>query len=154
SLAAGMLLTFSQPPCTAATFTPTPTGTQPTRTPTNTATISRTPTLTRTITQTPTFTPTPTRTFTRTPTITLTPTFTPTPGPCVLPITEGFEDGTLGLFNSSGAPGWSAVTTDRHTGLYSAFAPDISGASDQRLTLSAPIAVPLNATQATLSFWH
>src|SRR5439155_17773054 len=26
--------------------------------------------------------------------------------------------------------------------------------SDQRLTISSPIIVPLNATQATLTFWH
>src|SRR5207302_1563510 len=64
------------------------------------------------------------------------------------------ESGTLGLFNSSGAPGWSAVTTDPHAGLYSAYAPDVSNVADQRLTLSAPIAVPPNTIQATLSFWH
>lgn len=148
SLASGMLLTFGQPPCISATPTSTITGTQPTRTPTHTPTISRTPTLT------PTITLTRTRTISPSPTFTTTPTFTPTFGPCVLPIIEDFESGTLGLFNSAGSPGWSAVTTDQHSGLYSAFAPDVPTVSDQRLTLSDSIAVPLNATQATLSFWH
>src|SRR5205823_6319417 len=122
SLASGMLLTFRQPPCIAATPTSTTTGTQPTNTPTHTPTVSRTPTLTPTVTLTPTITLTPTPTITLSPTFTVTPTFTPTFGPCVLPIIEDFESGTLGLFNSAGSPGWSGVTTDQHTGLYSAFA--------------------------------
>src|SRR5439155_2864981 len=49
---------------------------------------------------------------------------------------------------------WSAVLSDQHTGLYSAYAPDVASVSDQRLTLNGPIAVPLNATQASLTFWH
>src|SRR5204863_5802764 len=87
-------------------------------------------------------------------TSTYTPTYTPTFGPCVQPIIEDFESGTLGLFSSSGSPGWSPVTTDAHSGQYSAFAPDVPNVSDQRMELIAPITVPLNATSATLTFWH
>ncbi|MFL5734382.1 MAG: dockerin type I domain-containing protein [Chloroflexia bacterium] len=129
--------------CTPSnTSTNTPTGT-PTNTPSNTHTHTVTPTGTR-----------PTATSTSTWTPSNTPTYTPTPGPCVQPLVEGFESGTLGTFSSSGSPGWSAVTTDSHTGLYSAFAPDTGLVTDQWLTISAPIVVPLNATQATLSFYH
>src|SRR5206468_3666844 len=35
-----------------------------------------------------------------------------------------------------------------------AFAPDLGSTSDQKLTLNAPIAVPLNATSASLEFWQ
>src|SRR5438093_13493448 len=84
--------------------------------------------------------------------ITLTPTSTPTFSACLQPITEGFESGTLGMFSSSGSPGWSAVTDNPHSGAYAAYAPDVGEVSDQQLTLNNPIAIPLNTTQATLSF--
>jgi hypothetical protein len=123
-----------------------------TRTPTETPTITLTPTGTPP-TRTPTFTPT--TTFAPpTPSATLTSTATPSPGPCVIPIIEGFESGTLGLFASSGNPGWSAVTTLSHSGAYSAFAPDVPFVSDQRLTISNAIAVPLNVMAASLIFWQ
>src|SRR5207253_8095667 len=68
--------------------------------------------------------------------------------------TEGFESGTLGLFHSDGSPGWSAATGNPHTGVYSAYAPDVGYVSDQRLTLNTPINVRWNAIAPTLTFWH
>ncbi len=172
-------VTFTQSICFSPTITPTPSGTPPTATYTAAATLTHVPTCTFTPTPTitntsirtntgtntpsytytptgtrPTGTPTNTSTFTHTPTFTPTATFTPTFGPCVLPITEDFENGTLGIFVSTGTPGWTASVTDQHTGLYAAYAPDIANVADQQLTLSGPIAVPLNATAATLSFWQ
>ena len=117
-------------------------------------------------TPTPTNTPTGANTATNTPTFTrtFTPSITPTPTPtaCVVsttPVNEGFESG-LGSFVSTvptcvpGGCGWSAVTTDKHSGAQSAFAPDRNNISDQLLTLSSGFAVPSNATSAVLSFWH
>ncbi|MFL5734617.1 MAG: hypothetical protein ACJ78Q_15645, partial [Chloroflexia bacterium] len=150
------------------TFTPTHEGTcTPTRSPTRTITV--TSTRSHTFTATPTATPTgtrPTATDTSTPTVThtpsvtqtptdsATPTSTPTTGPCVQPIIEGFESGTLGIFASTGSPGWSADTGSSHTGAYAAFAPNNGFVSDQRLTIGDHMDVPLNATQATLSFYQ
>ena len=114
-------------------------------------------------------TPTPTITGTRTATPTLTstatPTNTPTPTPtaCVnnsTPLNEGFESGTLGSFVSAvptcvpGGCGWSPLTTDRHSGSFAAFAPDVSNISDQQLVLIGGFAVPATASSASLSFWH
>ncbi|MFL5732327.1 MAG: dockerin type I domain-containing protein [Chloroflexia bacterium] len=101
-------------------------------------------------------TPTPTYTPTWTPTFTPTPTNTPTGTVCPpqTPVAEGFEGGNLGQFSTSGTPGWSPVTTGAHTGTHSAFAPNLSSVTDQRLALSSPIVVPVNATSAVLSFWH
>jgi hypothetical protein len=109
---------------------------------TATATVTGTP---------PTATPTQTDTSTPSPTVT----------PCVLltPVTEGFESG-LGSFAAAvatcapGGCGWAAVTTDKHSGAQSAFAPDRAGVSDQTLALSSGFAIPANATTAVLSFWH
>jgi hypothetical protein len=109
---------------------------------TATATVTGTP---------PTATPTQTATSTPSPTVT----------PCVLltPVTEGFESG-LGSFAAAvatcapGGCGWAAVTTDKHSGAQSAFAPDRAGVSDQTLALSSGFAIPANATTAVLSFWH
>src|SRR3954470_6268137 len=78
-----------------------------------TATVTGTPThpLTCTPSNTPTVTATPTGptvtpTRTGSPTSTRTSTAIPTPGPCVQPIDENFESGTLGIFSTSGSPGW------------------------------------------------
>src|SRR5437868_6074320 len=125
---------------TTSTSTPTPPDT-PTHMPTCTLSPTLTPSETPTITLTPTGTPpTATSTGTRTPTRTLTitytatrPTPTGTPGPCFMPITEGFESGTLGIFHSEGFPGWSAVSDSTHTGAYAVLAPDVGYVSDQRL---------------------
>lgn len=143
------------------TLTPTVTGTPPTATSTTTITPTRTATSTNTITNTPrpspTLTglametpvpPTSTFTFTRTPTPTL------TPGPCVLPVAEDFESGTLGVLYSLGSPGWSAVEGNPHSGSFSAYAPDVDYVSEQQLVLAKGIPIPMNATQATLTFWH
>jgi streptogramin lyase len=84
------LLLKSYTPGSQPTFTPTPTATRtltatPTRTPTRTLTAtttpSNTPTATRTATPTPSSTPTATATSTATPTPTKTPTLTATPTP-------------------------------------------------------------------------
>src|SRR5437667_402218 len=61
---------------------------------------------------------------------TRTPTPTPTATVCGLPLSEGFEGGTLGPFGSTGSPGWSVVDTASHTGDLSAFAPDAGTISD------------------------
>jgi hypothetical protein len=163
------------PPVDTATSTQTPAAHESTCTPTNTPTITPTPTKTNTPTPTPsitiTYTPsntatgtpptatnTPTNTPTGTPTSSNTPTptqsFTPTAGPCTQPILEGFESGTLGIFHSSGSPGWSAVTTSSHSGVYSAFVPDVASVADQQLTTNSAMAVPWDSVQATLTFWH
>ncbi len=92
--------------------------------------------------------------ITLTPTNTHTPTSTPTFGACLQPVTEGFESGTLGLFASSGSPGWNAVTGNSHSGAYAAYVPDIGSVSDQQLTLNNALIIPPNTTQATLSFWQ
>jgi hypothetical protein len=91
---------------------------------------------------------------TLTPTNTPTPTSTPTFSACLQSITEGFESGTLGMFASSGSPGWSTVTGNAHSGAYAAYAPDVGYVSDQQLTLNNPITIPLNTSQATISFWQ
>jgi hypothetical protein len=98
---------------------------------------------------------------TPTPTVTGTPP-TATATACAVsttPVTAGFESG-LGSFAAAvatcapGGCGWTAVTTDKHTGAQSAFAPDRNGLSDQMLALSSGFAIPANATTAVLSFWH
>jgi uncharacterized delta-60 repeat protein len=106
---------------------------------------------TPTPTNTPTASPTPTSTFTATPTPFCTPS---------VPLNETFESGTLGTFTSvvptcaPGGCGWASVTTAAHAGTRSAFAPDLSGVSDQQLTLTSPVSVPANPMSATLTFWH
>ncbi len=76
------------------------------------------------------------------------------------PLSEDFESSTLGAFHSvvptcvPGGCGWSAVTTDAHTGLYSAFAPDVANVADQQLTLNTAVAVPVDALAAHLTFYH
>ena len=50
-----------------------------------------------------------------------------------------------------GGCGWRATPTP-HSGTYSAFAPDVAGISDQRLTLSGALTVP--ASGGSLTFWH
>src|SRR4051812_5016330 len=59
--------------------------------------LTCTPSWTPTVTATPTG-PTVTPTRTGSPTSTRTSTAIPTPGPCVQPIVENFESGTLGIF--------------------------------------------------------
>lgn len=77
------------------------------------------------------------------------------------PLQEGFESGSLGAsaFRSevatctSGGCGWSVVNTDKHTGTYSAFAPDVANVSDQRLVLGDAISIPASAYEVTVTFW-
>ncbi len=114
--------------------------------------------------------PTSTYTPTNSPTPTQTPTFTQTPGatntpantPCSIltPFAEGFESGALNSFTSQVAQcggigcGWRVVTNSIHSGIYSAFGPNVSSTSDQRLVLNTPVAIPTGASAATLTFWH
>src|SRR5207248_5214083 len=122
----------------SSTLTPAP--------PTNTVTPSRTRTATPTRTATRTVTGTPP---TQAPTLTHTMTPTPTSTPCSSsqPLSEGFESGTLGTFVSSvatcvpGGCGWT-VSSDAHTGAYSAFVPDVVDISDQMLTTGITLTVP------------
>jgi hypothetical protein len=122
------------PPC-GGTPTATVTGTPPT------ATGTRTPTRTRTATNTPI----PTNTATAIPTI------------CNTSFFEGFESGTLGQFTSSvpicvpGGCGWVASTATPFTGGRSAFAPNPSNITDQRLLLSNPVSV---VAGTELTFLH
>jgi hypothetical protein len=100
------------------------------------------------------------------PTATRTRTNTPTATATVCGVTdalvEGFENGgVLGTqFTSnvgscqSGGCGWSANADEVRTGAYSAFAPDLTDVSDQRLVTTNPISIPSGANSATLSFWH
>src|SRR5207248_1209972 len=107
---------------------------------------------------------TPTATYTAPPTSTPTPAATNTPAntPCatLTLFTEGFESGTLNTFTSqvaqcgTGGCGYNPITNAQHSGVYSAFAPNVSSTSDQRMVLSAPVAIPAGTSAATLSFWH
>src|SRR5206468_3741436 len=71
------------------------------------------------------------------------------PDDLTTPLREGFESGNLdaSAFRSAvatctpGGCGWSAVTTDKHAGGYSAFAPNVAAVSDQRLVLDNAIAI-------------
>lgn len=140
-----------------ATYTPTDSSTY-TSTPTSTSSFTNTPVGTTTHAPSCTFSPTPTGTLpTYTPTVTPTRTGTPppwTPGACSPPVQEGFESGTLGVFSSSGSPGWSAVSTSSYSGAYSAFAFDTDNVSDQRLVTTNPIFISYFAAGAQVSFWH
>jgi hypothetical protein len=113
-----------------------------------------------TATYTPTNTAMPIATATATPTSAATSTTTPTPCAALTPFAEGFESGTLNTFGSqvaqcsTGGCGWRPVTTSVQSGVYSAFAPNVSSISDQRMFLSTPVVIPANAQSATLSFWH
>ena len=86
----------------------------------------------------------------------------PTPTPCSTTtlLNEGFESATLNTFSSvvlnckPGGCGWHAVTTAFNTGGFSAFAPDVGDLSDQQLTLTSAIPIPLTAPNADLTFWH
>ena len=116
--------TFTPPPCTGNTCTPT-------NTPTNTATPTPPPTLTATPTLTPTFTPTFTRTstatftptFTRTNTATFTPSFTPTLTPTRTPTKTPTDTATPTATNTPcGYPGntctWTPTPTPTNTPYY------------------------------------
>ena len=46
------------------------------------------------------------------------------------------------------------MTNSSHSGAYSAFGPNVSSISDQRLVLNTPVVIPADASAATLSFWH
>jgi hypothetical protein len=104
-------------------------------------------------------TPTPTVTGTpptNTPTVTRTATATATATPCSLltALNEGFESGTLATFSGSGTGStWAASSAQRHSGTWAAAAQDPATLSDQRLTLTSPIAIPAGGG-GTLSFWH
>jgi hypothetical protein len=76
----------------------------------------------------------------------------------IVSLVEGFEDG-LGSFNSFSSCGnqncsWGPVMTAYHTGSYSAYAADAAGAGEGDLVLAAAQAIPVDATSATLTFWH
>ena len=79
------------------------------------------------------------------------------PTVCETLLSEGFESGSLGQFTSTvvtcvgGGCGWGASTVSPHTGTYSAFAPNVSNVSDQRLILTNPV---LPIVGSTLTFWH
>lgn len=79
-----------------------------------------------------------------TPTPTATPTTSPIATACVYS-DGGFESGTLGNYTSQvatcvpGGCGWYVTTVSPHTGLYSAFAPDVDDVSDQMLVRNGPI---------------
>ncbi len=75
------------------------------------------------------------------------------------PLSEGFEDGTLGQFISvvaacaPGGCGWKPDTV-AHNGAYAAMAPDVNNISDQQLMLSNAVVIPATVTAAQLTFWH
>src|SRR5436190_7963652 len=73
---------------------------------------------------------------------------------------DGFESPAsagLGLFRAAGTGGGSnfaQVNTDKHSGSFSAFAPDPSSVSDRQLTYDATVTVPADAPAPQLSFFH
>lgn len=76
----------------------------------------------------------------------------------MVPLSEGFETGLRTFTNAGGgcAPEclWSVVTSHANTGMYAVFADDPPQASEQILEPATALAIPPNATSATLSFWH
>ncbi len=77
----------------------------------------------------------------------------------VVPLVEGFEGG-FGEFTSFSIGCatthclWGPVTTDYHTGTHSVFATDVAEVGDDDLVLIPALAIPANATSASLTFWH
>jgi N-acetylneuraminic acid mutarotase len=103
-------------------------------------------------------------TATSTPVVTSTVVATATPCSIVMLLNEGFESGTLGVFTSTAiitspitpipTPGWASVSSNPHSGAYSAFAPDPDRVTDSRLTTINSIMIPAGVTTATLTFQH
>lgn len=123
-----------------------------------------TPAFTPTLTDTPRSSPTPSATPltpypTATPTYTRIPTITPTPTPTYVGCMERVTNGGFESFSS----GWNLegdvlpfiVAFDRHAGLFSA---QLGGAGfeagAQESILSQRVRIPVDATQATLTFWY
>ncbi len=77
----------------------------------------------------------------------------------VVPLTEGFEGG-LDSFTSFSIGCamtrclWGSTTTASHTGTHAAFAADVPEVGDDNLVLVNALAIPANATSASLTFWH
>jgi hypothetical protein len=76
----------------------------------------------------------------------------------VIPLSEGFETGLRTFINAGGgcAPVclWGVVTSHANTGIYAVYADDPPQATEQILQPVTSVAIPSNATSATLSFWH
>jgi hypothetical protein len=74
----------------------------------------------------------------------------------VVPLSESFEDTYRfrTLCNAGCTPSWTTVTTDAHTGTHSFFGTDVDTASDKSLISSNGFVIPINASAATLTFWH
>ena len=76
----------------------------------------------------------------------------------VTPFAEDFElrNGRLSYdtCDGSGCGQWGRAIGTAHTGSGSAYFPDVAKVSDSTLTQTAAIAIPVNATAATLTFWH
>jgi hypothetical protein len=72
----------------------------------------------------------------------------------VVPLSESFEDAYRfrTLCNAGCTPSWTTVTTDAHTGTI--FGTDVDTASDKSLISSNALVIPINASAATLTFWH
>ena len=77
----------------------------------------------------------------------------------VVPLTKGFEGG-LNSFTSFSIGCamtrclWGSTTTASHTGTHAAFAADVPEVGDDNLVLVNALAIPANATSASLTFWH
>ena len=77
-------------------------------------------------------------------------------------LSEDFESGTLGRSHfrsliptcAPGGCGWAVTTMGPHTGSYAVHAGEVAGAAEQQLLLTEPLALPADATQVTLRFWH
>jgi hypothetical protein len=76
----------------------------------------------------------------------------------VIPLSEGFESGLRTFINGEGGCTptclWNVVTSHANTGTYAVYADDPPQASQQTLQPVTAVAIPANATSATLSFWH
>lgn len=76
----------------------------------------------------------------------------------VIPLTEGFEDGrgsftsdTTGCSTSSCS--WQVVTSHAYTGTRAAYLEDVGQVANYSIVSDA-LAIPVDATAATLTFWH
>ena len=128
---------------------PTPTGTRTTPSPTRTLGATNTAAVPPTYTPGPSSTPTPTRTSV--------PTSTPLGCGASVPLFEGFESGTTGVFTATTASGdqpWRAVSNMAYAGTWSVHIPNNTVVADQRLQMINAVAISASANSAQMTFYH
>ena len=74
-----------------------------------------------------------------------------------MPLFEGFESGTTGVFTASTTSGdepWRAVSDTAYAGSWSVNVPNNEVIGDQRLEMINAVAIPAGATSAQMTFYH